>query len=83
MSREFQAQYLRGVMGIWIAPPDYPSEPHAFAGSAEELRTQIQKYADSYPYSSPQHWRIVTSSGAPVERWKITAGKAKRLKRRY
>jgi hypothetical protein len=81
MSRKFQLQERHELPTIWVTPTSFGLP--GFADTAPELRQAILDMANSYSYSSPRQYRIVTDAGTPVERWKVTAGKAKKLRRRY
>lgn len=81
----FQIQVQSIQWDIWVKPEDpFRQAPKLVSStSVEELRDSIRQAADERTLSFAQHVRIVTDDGAPVERWKITPGVAKRLRRRY
>ncbi|WP_295035084.1 hypothetical protein [uncultured Microbacterium sp.] len=81
----FQIQVRSIQWDIWVVPGDPFSEgPKVVRSeSVEVLRESIRKAADVRTLSFAQHVRIVTDRGAPVERWTIRPGSAKRLWRRY
>lgn len=81
----FQIQVRSIQWDIWVIPARPFSEvPQVVRSeSVEVLRESIRKAADVRTLSFAQHVRIVTDDGAPVERWMIRSGNAKKLRRRY
>jgi hypothetical protein len=69
---------------IWVVP-DRSSLVHGpvRSGRVSELVQVITDTADHWPFDWPGHLRIVTNDGRPVSRWKVWAGRAKQLRRRY
>jgi len=85
MIRGFHIQVRTIGLEIWVKPSDpFSQDPKVVESeSVEELRESIRAAADRRYLSFPQHARIVTNDGHPVERWKIYPGRAKRLRVRY
>lgn len=80
----FQLQVKALGSPIWYREKsEYGQSPRKTeADSVSELREAIQLAADKRTLNFPEHVRIITDKGAPVERWKITPGNAKKLRRK-
>jgi len=68
------------VRDIWVAPQEYSDLPNS-ADQVSVLREAIQKHADRQTWNWWEHYRIVTSKGKAVERWKTKPGIAKKTRR--
>lgn len=79
---KFLLQELRHeVRDIWVPPSPIRKLPSQ-SDSVAELRKALADLADRETWAWWRHYRIVTSDGNPVERWKIKPGRAVKTRRK-
>jgi hypothetical protein len=87
MTAKFTIQTRTSTYEIWHTPlspyDDLRKAGPVESDSVDELRGTLAALADSMTLSWWHHFRIITADGAPVERWKIRPGEARRTAARY
>jgi hypothetical protein len=69
---------------IWFTPHDsHRVHGKVEADTVSELEATIRATADRWPFDWAGNFRIITVDGNPVSRWKVHAGDARKVARRY
>lgn len=79
----FQIQEKSVATDIWVIPVGSWVRGPVQSDRVSVLVQAINDTADHWPFSFAGHLRIVTDDGNPVIRYKVSAGRVKRLRRLY